>query len=42
VEKLELNSKSVIWNTTGLPAGLYFYSVSSQGEVVTGKIVILR
>ncbi len=42
VEKLELNSKSVIWNTTDLPAGLYFYSVSSQGEVVTGKIVIMR
>ncbi len=30
------------FNTSNLLPGLYFYSVSSQGEVVTGKMVILK
>jgi subtilisin family serine protease len=44
MDKIILNNAKgeMKFNTSNLLPGLYFYSVSSQGEVVTGKIVILR
>jgi hypothetical protein len=44
MDKFLLNNSTgeIKFNTSNLAPGLYFYSVSSLGEVVTGKMVILK
>lgn len=41
-EFLSMGAHTVIWNPSGIPAGLYFYNFIYGGESFSGKIVVLN
>jgi hypothetical protein len=41
-ESLENGEHQVIWDPEGLAPGVYFYSISVDDDVSTGKLVMVR
>jgi len=33
---------SVVWNASGFPSGVYFYTISAGGHTATGKVMLLK
>jgi len=40
--KYEKGSYTVIWNAAGLSTGLYFYRISADREITSGKMLLLE
>ncbi len=41
-EYLEAGRRSTVFNADGLPSGVYYYTIESNGKVESGKVVLVR